>query len=381
MYWNIFTYRTLRNGICATASALLLIACSLVDEDNDDCTKAGEQPGSAIAFTVSDDGDSTALTRTAPNTLTLDGSGTNELKLQDEGFGVFASHTGFHPYVSSTTTSNLMWNQKVAYDNSRSQWDYTPTAYWPYTEDGLDEYVTFFAYAPYSDGSTDDHAACIVDFSLPGETGDPWLVYQLGGTMYADGADGWKARQVDLLYDFQKDQKKPDTPAGVVSFSFKHALACVGDRITVTCSDALQTQLKNLSNISGSAVTLTLNTLRLDYELTQKGKLILNGKTQPNWQTVNSGDVLVHRLLVLNPDHILATATSVSACTLTDYTATDQGVFYIPIQVGTNTQKLTATAYYTLSTGDDGAIATTINLDSVTDSGTGRNLNLSLSLP
>lgn len=361
-----------------TAVTMLVSGCSAGDG-----AQGGEPsaPPIAITFSAATADDSRNTTRTAPNTLTLEGSGSNELSLRAQGFGVFASHTGYHPYVSSTTTCNLMWNQQVADTDHDGTWTYSPQAYWPDTEDGLDEYVTFFAYAPYSNGSTDANAACIVDFSLPGETGDPWLTYQLGGTMYADGADGWKASQVDLLYDFQKDRKKPDTPAGVVNFSFRHALAYMGDRITVTCSEALQTRLKNLSNATGATVTMTLKTLRLDYELTQKGRLILNGSSQPNWQVVNSGDPLVHRLLVLNPDHVLATATSVSNCALTDYTATDQGIFYIPIRVGANTQRLTATAYYTLSTGDEGAIATTISLDNYADPGNGRNLNLSLSLP
>ena len=290
-------------------------------------------------------------------------------------------NVSYHPpALSKAALAFGLSSEKTATDtDADGTWTYSPVAYWPDTEGEFDEYVTFFAYAPYSNGSTDANAACIVDFSLPGETGDPWLVYQIGGTMYADGADGWKARQVDLLYDFQKDHQKPDTPAGKVNFSFRHALAYMGDRITVTCSDALQTHLKSL--YAGSDVTITLNTLRLDYELTQKGRLILNGNSQPNWQPVNSGDPLVHRLLVLNPDHVLATATSASACTLTDYSVSDQGIFYIPIWVGANPQRLTATAYYTLSTGDEGAVATPLSLGNYTEPGNGCDLNLSLSLP
>ena len=357
-----------------TVAAVLLYGCKADDAAQGDYPSV--QPA-AIMFSVTDGG---GHTRTAPNTLTLDGSGTNEQSLKTSGFAVFASHTGFHPYVSSTTACNLMWNQKVTYDDTAGAWIYNPIVYWPNSDEELSEYVSFFAYAPYSDGSTDAASACIVDFSLPGETGDPWLLYQLGGTMYADGADGWKASQVDLLYDFQKDQLRPYPPsASKVNFSFKHALACVGDRITVTCSDALKAQLKAL--YAGSNVTFTLNKLRLDYELTPKGKLLLNGTSQPNWKAVDSGDPLVHRFLVLQPDHVLATATSSSNCTLTDYIATNQGVFYIPVEVGSNIQKLTATVYYTLSTGDEGAIATTINLSSIADYGRGSDLNLILSLP
>lgn len=345
--------------------AAVLAACS----DETGTTSRGEYP--PVRFGVG-----RTTTRTASNTLTIDGSGANELSLKSEGFGVFACYTGIHPYVSTSITCNLMWNQQVTYDNTQSVWTYAPLAYWP-TTDNEDEvsYATFYAYAPYSDAT--DPYGCIVDFSYPGETGDPWLTYQLGGTMYADGANGWKTKQADLLYDMQKDQQRPVPPhANKVNFSFKHALSCVGDRITVTCSDALQSKLKSL--YTSSQVTLTLNKLRLDYLLTRKGRLVLNSSIQPNWQPVESGDARVHRLLVLNPEHIIATATSASVCTLTDYAVNDQGIFYIPIEVGANAQTVTATADYTFSTGETGQISTTINLSTISNAGNGRNLNLVL---
>ena len=362
--------RTLRS-VLLMMTALMTAAC------NGESAPEGKpsQPGSAIAFTI-DDGTTRASHRTAPNTLTLNGSGTNEQSLKTEGFGVFACYTGYYRYVSSTITSNLMWNQQVTYDNTLSRWAYSPLVYWPATELLDDEaYATFYAYAPYSD-ATDPYGS-IVDFSHPSETGDPWLTYQLGGTMYADGANGWKAKQADLLYDIQKDQQRPYPPtASKVTFQFKHALACVGDEITVTCSDNVQTQLKGL--YSSADVTLTLNTLRLDYTLTAKGRLVLNGSDTPNWKVLDSGDATVHRLLVLNPDQVIATATSASVCTLTPYTATNQGLFYIPLEVAGNPQTLTATADYTLSTGTTGQIATTISLSSIRQAGEGRNLNLVL---
>ena len=345
--------------------AAVLAACS----GETDTDSRGEQ--APVRFGVG-----IAATRTAANTLTIDGSGANELSLKSEGFGVFACYTGIHPYVSTSITCNLMWNQQVTYDNTQSVWTYAPLAYWPTTD--IEEevtYATFYAYAPYSDAT--DPYGCIVDFSYPGETGDPWLTYQLGGTMYADGANGWKTKQADLLYDMQQDQQRPMPPyAHKVHFSFKHALACVGDRITVTCSDALQSKLKSL--YTSSNVTLTLNKLRLDYLLTRKGRLVLNSSIQPNWQPVESGDARVHRLLVLNPEHIIATATSASVCTLTDYAVNDQGIFYIPIEVGANAQTVTATADYTFSTGETGQISTTINLSTISNAGNGRNLNLVL---
>lgn len=360
--------------VMTIAAMLLMASCSA-----DDAAK-GEAPSlqhQTIAFSVSE-----AATRTAPNTLTLDGSGSNEQSLKTEGFGVFSSHTGLHPYVSSTTRSDLMWNQQVAYNTTKSIWDYNPIVYWPNTDEEMPDYVTFFAYAPYSDGSSDAASACIIDFSLPGETGDPWLVYQLGGTTSADGANGWKARQVDLLYDIQKDQQRPYPPtASKVTFQFRHALACVGDRITLTCSDELQTRLKELSASTGSTVTLTLDRLALDYELTSKAQLVLNGTSSPNWKPVVSGETMVHRYLIIDPEQVIATATSASDCALTDYAVNNQGIFYIPLELGGNSQKLTVRAFYTVSTGDQGKVESTVTLNSVAEAGNGRNLNLTLSIP
>ena len=361
-----------------TAATMLLWSCSA-----DDGARRGEPSAPPVAISFSAMTEDNGITRTASNTLTLDGSGTNEMSLRANGFGVFASHTGFHPYVSSTTTSNLMWNQQVADTDMDGTWTYSPITYWPNSDENVNEYVTFFAYAPYSDGSTDAASACIKDFSLAGETGDPWLLYQLGGSETANGPDGWKARQVDLLYDFQKDQLRPFPVMEVVRFHFKHALACVGDYITLTCSDDLQDRLKALSASTGNTVTLAFDLLSLHYELTSKAKLVLNGSTQPNWKVVDSGETMVHRYLALDPenDFVLATATSGSSCTLTDYMVSNQGIFYIPIEVGNNIQKVTATIYYVVSTGQEGVVKATVNLNPLADAGNGRHLNLILSIP
>jgi len=368
-YQLILFFMTLFGGTFMTG-------CSHADEDTSQ--RVDTQQGNAIGFSVAN----LATTRTASNTLTIDGSGTNEWSLKAKGFGVFASHTGSHPYVSSTITCNLMWNQQVEWNSTAAKWSYNPVVYWPNTDDGISEYVTFFAYAPYSDGSSYETSACIVDFSRSGETGDPWLTYQLGGTTAADGTDGWKARQVDLLYDFQKDQVRPDSPSGKTTFSFRHALACMGDQITLTCSDNLQSQLKALYNTAGgSSVTLTLDRLLIDYELTSKARLVLNGSIQPNWKSLESGEPMVHRYLDFTPNQVIATVTSASECTLADYTETDQGIFYIPLEVGGNSQNMTATVYYTVSTGRTGFVKTTVSLSSVVAAGNGSALRLTLSIP
>ena len=367
-------------------SVLLLVSCGSAGDE-----AAGRAaPGSAIAFDTGgtvlsvSGGDSTVrgLTRTAPGTMTIDGTGST-VSLRDRGFGVFACHTGLHPYVSSTTRSNLMHNQLVSYEAAPVGWTYDPLVYWPRTDDDLSQYVTFFAYAPHSSAA----GGCIADTSYPSEDGDPWIVYQLGGTEQAiDGGNGWQERQVDLLYDFRKDLRHDGSNADRVRFQFKHALACCGDRVTLTCDASLQQRLMDAYDPEVEIpVVLTLRRLTLDYVLTRKGRLVLNSSGQPNWQPVNSQDPLVHRLLTFTPGQVIARATSRTDVILTDFRAEGQGIFYIPILTGSEAQRVDIAAEWELSiagqVAETGTVWTTTELSrSLTDASRNRDLRISLRL-
>lgn len=362
--------KVLTGAAAILASAVMVSACSLVDEDTSAC--APRQSGSAIAFTVK--GDSTVRTRAAQGTMTLDGSGST-VSLRDRGFGVFACHTGVHPYVSMSTSPNLMYNQLVTFDHDASAWTYSPIVYWPKYDMDVEEYVTFFAYAPHSTRS----GGCIADMSLAGEMGDPWILYQLGGGEEADGANGWKSGQTDLVYDFRKDVRHSEV-ASTVNFTFRHALACAGDAITLTVGPAMKEQLQQYAAASGSEVTLTLKSLTLDYQLTRKGRLVLNGSNQPNWQVVESEDPKVHRYLRLRPDHRLAVASS-STCSVTDYTTSGHGIFFIPVEVGGEPQQVAVTATYQISNGDAGEQTTTVPLSRFSEASQSTGVRLTLNLP
>jgi len=374
--------------ILAVVSAImiavsLLISCSLVDEDASACDHAaGSRSGSAIAFNV---GDSTASTRTPQGTMTLDGADATT-SLRDKGFGVFAAHTGIYKYASSTVTPNLMYNQQVDYDDATGVWQYSPIVYWPAGEDGNESYVSFFAYAPYSDGSADDERDCITDFSLGSETGDPWLVYRLGGTEQADGYLGWKASQQDLVCAFSKDQTRGSGTDTRVTLDFRHALASVGDQVTLSCDYTVEDRLKALYTTSD--VKLTVSKVTLDYQLTPKGRLVLNDAGMSNWQAINSGDALVHRYLTFEPSQVMATATSRLAATTRKFTSsTGNGIFYIPLENGSSRQTLTVTADYAISSDDpteifdSGQASATADLTYVHNASEGRNINMSFKLP
>ena len=342
-----------------TLPAFLLLAACAGDGAADDSISLGRSDaagGSAIFFSIDENSSATngrSATRAA---------GREDLsRLRADGFGVFACRTGKHPYVSSSISWNFMWNQQVTHDGS--SWTYSPVKYWPNeTTDGAgDEYVTFFAYAPYSrraEGS-DKASKCIVDFSNNSETGDAWLTYQLGGSENA-----WQNDQVDLLYAVAKDQKRPEKTGSKIKFSFRHALAGAGDRVKVVCSDALKSKLCQLAAAEGADVTLTLDKVTLDYTLTRKGRLVLNNASEPNWQEIASDDPMVHRTLELTPasgEKVIATA-SATACTASDYKKSDLGVFYIPMNPAGRKQQVEVTVSYSLSTGYSGSVSGVIEL-------------------
>lgn len=347
-------------------ASVLLAGCALVDEDTSGCPSA-ETGSTAITFSA----DSQPLTRTAQGTL-------DETAFHAAGFGVFAANTGTHEYISSSVTPDFMYNQKVTYYDAMAVWEYEPVKYWPVGEDGHDSYLTFYGYAPYSkaDGS-DKVSKCIVDFSRNDEKGDPWLVYQLGGTR-----DDWQSSQVDLLYAFTKDHQKVQGKS-TVGMTFCHALAGIGDVVKVKCSGELQDKLKALAQATSSTVTMTITSIVLNYALTPKARLVLNGITAPNWQLIDSGDVLTHRVVSLTPDYVLASSTA-SKTTVTEYVSSAQGssnlgIMVIPVEHDSQPQVVDATINYRLSTGYEGLVGGTARLSDHYGEGRTNDLTFTLS--
>lgn len=326
----------------AAVSALVIAACAedISPETATPSAGSADNPN-AITFTVSD---SAAYTRTAEGTI-------DRIELRTLGFGVFAAHTGLHKYANSSISSNFMYNEKVTYDTDAKMWTYNPVKYWPNAGEpyGSDEYISFFAYGPYTatpGTGTDNASRCITDYVMPYETGDPWLVYQLGGDR-----DDWKDHQVDLLYAVNKDQKK-EGPSAKINFNFKHALAGAGDKLTITCSSDLQNVMK--SRAATQQVFLQIDKVIMNYRLTKKAKLILNNSEEPNWQEVSSENKVVHRIVEIDPNQVIAVASvGGGSCTLTDYTTSDLGIFYIPLDLDDNKQLVDISVKYTCTIGSD----------------------------
>lgn len=233
----------------------------------------------------------------------------DESGLKAAGFGVFGCYTGLHRYSESDVNSSFMYNQKVKWVSGDGRWEYEPVKYWPGEED---HYVSFFAYAPYSPG---DGTGCIPSYVRYQETGDPWILYRI-----ADNVDD----QVDLLYAAPLlDQTRPAVNERL-EFNFKHALACVGEKVTVS------------TNVANPNYAIHLKEVSIDYTLTAKGRLVLWNRGAANWSAVLSENVVTVR--------------SVSLLTAGNetlpWTVNDKGIFCIPAEAAGYPQKATVRVTY-----------------------------------
>lgn len=172
----------------ATA-ALTVMSCS-----NDDITTGGDlskNEATPISF-------STYLGRTAQTRGTETTTGAT--------FGVFASYTEEKDFNTSTDKQNFMYNQQVTSSGNGTNWTYDPVKYWP-TKDG--DKVSFFAYAPYTDGESGNISFETVD----NMTGTP----QIKVTVPSDLAE-----TTDFVAASVVNQAK--TADGKVSYTLLHEM-------------------------------------------------------------------------------------------------------------------------------------------------------------
>ena len=273
----------------------------------------------------------------------------DDLSLDGYSFGVLAYNTGRYSYADSNVNPNFMYNEDVTYSAETGRWSYSPVKYWPNGEGeaslntGINqEYLTFFAYAPYSDMKEDNPAGyCIPTISAQTEVGNPWLVYRI----HAD-----VTQQVDLLYAAPLlDQVKPEVDDRV-QFNFKHALACVAEKVSVSCSPAMTYYLDEESAESGVKIQVILNTVRARYHLTERARLPLwNTGPTARWQPVLNGELTTDRTVTYGKglEHCLYS-------TLPEETegawSTDEGVgvFYIPLDMEGDPQTVALMVDYTV---------------------------------
>lgn len=331
--------KKMRRYLILMAIAMQMVACSneAVLSDNNETQQGLFSMDNAITFSV----EMEAGTRAAEEkTAIADG----------DQIGVFASYTGDVKYNLSTVTPNYMYNQMVKYNLSETQWIYEPVKYWPNTSDdngSPKDYVSFFSYYPYTAAGA---AEGIIGFSNSDAAGDPWLVYQIPASA--------PIGQKDLLYGTAMLDVRKQGVDGKVNFSLHHALACVGDEITIKCSDALKTALG--SNI------LYINSVTINYKnLTNKAKLILNSGATPIWQPVYSGEYTSSRTVSLTNVTYIASGIAhtpiYNGSEATDVAINDNGLFYIPLHLGAVRQEAVITVGYTIKNAvGDGVFSSSV---------------------
>lgn len=232
----------------------------------------------------------------------------DDASLQAGGFGVFGCYTGLHNYSESDANSSFMYNQKLEWVSGDAHWEYNPVKYWP-GEEG--HKVSFFAYAPYSECNG---TGCIPSCVRYQETADPWVMYRI-----AENPDD----QVDLLYATPLLDQTKMAVNERLEFTFKHALACVGENVT----------------ISTSATGVTLKEVSIDYTLTAKGRLVLWNRGSANWTPIQSEDVVtVRSVSLLTGGHEPLPKTF-----------SGQGLFCIPAEAAGYPQKATMHVTYVVN--------------------------------
>ena len=228
-------------------------------------------------------------------------------KENDGGFGVFAYDTSAPMYESQSSDANFMWNQGVFYNGS--SFEYTNVHYWPQhygsdaQSDGIDQ-VSFFAYAPYVDASTNGKVSeiesGITGFTSNTAKGDPRVKYVASFEPsksvdlcwgVCDEADkDWKIIQGNAVQEMTAgmpwiDVQRPAKAIGQkVKFTFKHALAQLNVQID---ADPDIDEHNGESKIAeGTKVYVRSITFS---GLAQKGALNLNNTEAniANWEVYN----------------------------------------------------------------------------------------------
>lgn len=314
---------------------MLLMACS----GNDETRQTSDQPVVAFIAKMADNSKKTADNDAANTRAAHIINDVSALKAEG-GFGVYGCYTSLHKFLTTDVNPDFMYNEHVWWDDATTMWVYSPVKYWPNGE-GLTEpsivtgeyphYVSFFGYAPHR--SQPD--LCIYKFSKQHELGNPWLEYRLHPNI---------EDQVDLLYaEPILDQKKPAKDE-LLEFRFHHALACVGDLISIDCCESyIESVMAKPFNVQAR---IDLVSVLVDYMLTEEGRLSLwNDKIEPNWQLITDGTPVTYRhlQLIIDPYTLFLHDKLTEEETTTPWIDRGHGVYYIPRQFEHNIQTITVT--------------------------------------
>lgn len=138
------------------------------------------------------------------------GTETTTASIKTLNFGILGYKTSNAGWtVDGASATPAMYNEQVTYDGTK--WTYTNTKYWPTGDDKL----SFFAYAPYDDASTDKG----IELSPIEQKGAPEITFTQKAAA-ADLVDLVVADTKDRTYD--ADAVNPND--NKVGFTFNHVL-------------------------------------------------------------------------------------------------------------------------------------------------------------
>lgn len=291
-------------------SAMLMAACSSEELSTPD-TQKKVADNAAVKF------DAYAL-----RGLTRAGAAgdvTND-NIAGKGFGVFAYYTDGATY-GKTATPDFMYNQKVVKTGDNT-WSYEPVKYWPneYGEKAASEgtdYVTFFAYAPWTDfvpstGKPVTTDARDQNFNIIGikdntEMGDPIVQYVvdtdpqtsvdlLWGVAKENPSDYYKPIAGTVApqagYPFINMVKPSSATDGKLSFNLRHALAKV--KVTIDFIDDAATPAGTAAgNLNADETRIYLREASISGFALQ-GALNLNNTevNKPLWKDIDGDKIL-----------------------------------------------------------------------------------------
>lgn len=264
--------------------SVALAAVAMVSCSSDNAVESNPTSDEQVPVTFGSYFSSAARTRATGGTT---GDMTNET-LASAGFGVFGYYTGTSEYkdVRTTATPNFMYNTHVTGTTSgnTTTWSYSPLRYWPNPNGNTEQYVSFFAYAPYATTTGDDG---ITAMSANTATGDPTVSYALSsdattqpvdllwGTANGSGVTAATASgNAGKAYDANGETTEgtavnadlsKQTIGGQVKFKFKHTLARL-NKITVDLiADAVTHE--GASSVNNNETRVTVKSI----DVTSKG--------------------------------------------------------------------------------------------------------------
>ncbi len=281
----------------------MLNACSSGNEDVFSLTSASAE-NEAIAFATNLDTEIWESRSTRGTTGII-----SDLTAVPEGFGVIAYLTDAQTWsaakgvISDFTTSgayprpDFMYDQPVTWNSTLSRWGYSPMKYWPNsTNNATPRYVSFFAYAPFVEGTVINSA------EGTGVTGMTWADDLRPHVIYTVDEAG--TNPVDLLWACKTDATR--NGQGLIYFEdetekwqavqldFKHALSCVDVYVQRVYDEPTYSGKapanENITKLFMQELILTAtNTTSLG--LFKKGRLSLEDGTWSSFADANNGGV------------------------------------------------------------------------------------------